>query len=72
MLAIPVHMCWAATMPRAAQAAIPFAAMCFFVGRVLFVFGYARGAAARSMGFAMTFYPTVAMIAVLATTRMGA
>jgi uncharacterized membrane protein YecN with MAPEG domain len=34
----------------------------FFVGRILFWRGYARGAPARALGFALTFYPSVAMI----------
>ena len=72
-LAVPVHLAWAATMPRAQSSAIPFAALCFLVGRVLFVAGYARGAAARSLGFAMTFYPTVTMVvAMLVSGRLFA
>ena len=31
---------------------------CFSVGRVMFWAGYARGAAARAFGFALTFYPS--------------
>jgi uncharacterized membrane protein YecN with MAPEG domain len=38
--------------------------MLFFLGRVLFWQGYVRGAPARALGFALTFYPTVAMLVV--------
>lgn len=37
-------------------------AMLFSIGRALFFAGYARGAAARSLGFALTFYPTVGLL----------
>ena len=63
-LALSVHLIWAATMPGRWQAAIPAAAMLFFFGRALFWRGYARGAPARALGFALTFYPTVAMLVV--------
>ena len=66
VLALSVHLIWAATMPSRWQAAIPAAAMLFFVGRALFWRGYARGAPARALGFALTFYPAVAMLAVAA------
>jgi MAPEG family len=38
-------------------------AMLFSLGRLLFFAGYAHGAAARSLGFALTFYPTVGLLA---------
>lgn len=53
------HLLWTAAMPRDWQAAIPAAVMLFVVGRALFAFGYRHGAASRSFGFALTFYPTV-------------
>ena len=49
-------------MPQTWQAAVPAAAILFFVGRVLFWRGYAHGASARALGFALTFYPSVAML----------
>jgi len=64
VLALSVHLIWAATMPRQWQAAIPAAATFFFVGRALFWRGYAHGAPARALGFALTFYPTVALLVV--------
>ena len=66
VLALSVHLVWAATMPWRWQAAIPAAAMLFFLGRALFWRGYAHGAPARALGFALTFYPTVAMLGVAA------
>jgi len=38
------------------------AAILFVFGRILFWRGYARGAPARALGFALTFYPTLAML----------
>jgi len=35
---------------------------CFSLGRLLFFLGYLRGAAARSLGFTLTFYPTVGLL----------
>ncbi|MCM8611635.1 MAPEG family protein [Accumulibacter sp.] len=62
VLAVSVHALWAVAMPHAWQAAVPAAAILFFVGRVLFWRGYARGAPARALGFALTFYPSVVMV----------
>lgn len=64
-LALSVHLIWAATMPWRWQAAIPVAALLFFLGRALFWRGYGRGAPARALGFALTFYPTVTMLVVV-------
>lgn len=49
-------------------------AAAFLIGRAFFAVGYARGAAARSFGFALTFYPTVAgavLMAWLLLSRLG-
>ena len=62
VLAFAAHQIWAAVMPRGWQGAIPAAAVLFIVGRILFWRGYARGAPARALGFALTFYPTLAML----------
>ena len=66
VLALATHAIWAATTPRTWQAAIPVAAILFAIGRVLFWRGYARGAPARAIGFALTFYPSVVMLLTLA------
>ena len=42
------------------------AATLFVIGRVLFWRGYASGAPARALGFALTFYPQVVMLVVIA------
>lgn len=66
VLALGVHLCFAAVMPRAWQAAVPVAAMLFVIGRVLFWRGYASGAPHRALGFALTFYPQVVMLLAIA------
>jgi hypothetical protein len=66
MLALGVHLIFAAVMPRAWQAAVPVAAMLFVFGRVLFWRGYASGAPHRALGFALTFYPQVVMLLLIA------
>lgn len=57
-LAVPVYLLLALVEPRAVA---PIAVMgtCFSVGRLLFWTGYAQGARARALGFALTFYPSV-------------
>ena len=65
VLAVSVHMIWAAVMPDSWQAAVPAAVILFLLGRVLFARGYSRGAPGRALGFALTFYPSVAMVIVL-------
>jgi len=62
VLGLAIHIIWAAAMPQTWQAAVPAAAILFFVGRVLFWRGYAHGASARALGFALTFYPSLAML----------
>ena len=62
VLALSGYAIWAAAMPRAWQAAVPVAAILFGLGRILFLRGYAGGAPARAVGFALTFYPTLAML----------
>jgi len=61
-LAIPVHVAWAIVMPATWHLAIPAAATLFVIGRVLFWRGYAAGAPARALGFALTFYPSMLML----------
>lgn len=58
LLAIPVHLALSSLLARSAPL-VAALAMAFAAGRLLFWAGYARGAAARSFGFALTFYPTV-------------
>ncbi len=70
VLALGTHAAWAATMPAAWQAAVPAAALLFVAGRLLFWRGYARGAPARALGFALTFYPSVVMLLLLAASGL--
>ena len=56
--ALPLATAWAAVA-------------CLSVGRVLFFAGYERGAAFRALGFALTFYPTVGLMAVTAWTHLA-
>ena len=62
VLALFVHLAWAAAMPRTWQAAVPAAVILFVCGRVLFWNGYAGGAPRRALGFTLTFYPSVVML----------
>lgn len=65
VLAIAVHLIWASVMPPGWLAAIPAAALLFAAGRVLFWRGYASGAPSRALGFGLTFYPSVALLALI-------
>jgi hypothetical protein len=65
VLAVLVHLIWAATMPVAWMPSLGVAALAFAIGRILFWRGYERGAAARALGFGLTFYPSVLMTLVL-------
>lgn len=61
VIALAVHLIWAAAMPVTWQAVVPAAAILFVIGRICFVAGYGGGAPARAFGFALTFYPTALM-----------
>ncbi len=60
-LALPIYTLWVLTLPSSWQAVVPLNSVLFVLGRWLFAMGYTRGAPARALGFALTFYPTVAM-----------
>ena len=66
VLGLSTHIVWAVTMPPSWQTAVAAAAILFFVGRVLFWRGYVHGASARALGFALTFYPSVGMLILVA------
>lgn len=63
ILASIAYALWASLMPDAWQGVVPAAALLFACGRALFWYGYARGAPGRAMGFGLTFYPTMLMLA---------
>ncbi len=68
VLASLAYCIWAVVMPHGWLASIPAAALLFMIGRILFSRGYERGASARAVGFGLTFYPSVLMLAVTAIT----
>ncbi|HUR42271.1 MAG TPA: MAPEG family protein [Verrucomicrobiae bacterium] len=62
-IALPVYSAWALLAPPRLMVALPTAAILFVVGRVLFFWGYAKGAPGRAIGFGLTFYPSILMLA---------
>jgi len=58
-------MATAISVPASLLPVVPAAAVMFLVGRVSFFAGYAHGAPSRAYGFALTFYPTVLLLALL-------
>jgi hypothetical protein len=66
VLALSTHVVWALTMPRPWQGVIAVAAILFFIGCLLFWRGQGSGAATRAFGFALTFYPSLLMLLILA------
>jgi FtsH-binding integral membrane protein len=74
VLAVPAHLALAVTMSRPTGILIAHVVL-FGVGRTLFWAGYKRGAGGRALGFALTFYPTVAAlgisVAILLLGRSG-
>lgn len=63
VLALGVYGAWAALAPVRLGGVLWGASALFVLGRLLFFWGYARGAAGRAMGFGLTFYPTALMLA---------
>jgi len=50
---------------------VPFASVLFLAGRALFFWGYDRGAPGRALGFGLTFYPTVVLLACAAGSALA-
>jgi hypothetical protein len=66
-----VHLGLAAALPHPDVLLVTLVVL-FGLGRLLFWLGYARGAAGRAFGFALTFYPTAfALIAGLVLVLTG-
>ena len=65
VLAGGIYLCWSVWMPPQWLSVPPMAALAFGIGRLLFFIGYEKGAPGRSFGFALAFYPSVVMLAVL-------
>ena len=64
-LAGGIYLCWSVWMPPQWLSVPPVAAIVFGVGRILFFVGYEKGAPARAFGFALAFYPSIVMLALL-------
>ena len=65
LLAVLTHLVFAAVIGHPAAMLTTLVTM-FCMGRTLFWFGYKRGAGGRALGFALTFYPTVAALGISA------
>jgi uncharacterized membrane protein YecN with MAPEG domain len=61
-IASSVYLAWAVVMPGQTLSVVPLSAIAFCVGRVLFFAGIKGGAPSRALGFALTFYPSVATL----------
>jgi hypothetical protein len=70
-LAVLAYLAWTLRMPGTWLSVVPMASVAFCVGRVLFCVRYERGAGARSLGFALTAYPTFLMVVVCAATWLA-
>ena len=70
VLAIPAYLALAWVV-EASGAIIPALAALFSVGRTLFWTNYARGAAARAFGFALTFYSSLAALVIVLVALVG-
>ena len=66
VLAVAAYQGLASVAPTAAGALLPALAALFLAGRALFVARYRKGAGARAFGFALTFYPTMVALAIVA------
>ena len=66
-----VSLIWALRMPTHTLGIVPVSAFLFLMGRLLFAARYKDGAPGRALGFALTFYPSVAMAVLLVLERLG-
>lgn len=64
-LAVPIYTALAILLPARELLMPLLLSLAFVVGRIAFSLGYAKGAATRSFGFALTFYSTVAGLVVM-------
>jgi len=63
LIAVPVHLAFAATAPMAALRLVPAVAVLFCLARAVFLLGYLSGRPTnRAVGFACTFYPSVLLL----------
>ena len=61
VLAILIYWLWMATMPANYLSCLAIASLLFLLGRILFITGFMSGAVSRAFGFAITFYPSIAL-----------
>lgn len=71
VLWLVVTLIWSIRMPVPTLGVVPVSVILFVLGRALFLHGYAGGAGKRALGFALTFYPSVLMAALLVLERLG-
>lgn len=64
VLAVVAYNGLAAIAPGLGPILLPALVSLFLLGRILFIHGYSKGAGGRSLGFALTFYPTLAAYAI--------
>ena len=64
VLAVLAHSMWIVSLPPESALTIWVAVVFFVVGRVMFLVGYRKGAPARAVGFALTFYPSMLLLAI--------
>lgn len=62
VLAIGAYAVWTALSPSSWGVMPILGAILFSLGRLLFFMGYSNGASRRALGFALTFYPTLAIL----------
>ena len=62
VLAVLVYIIYCIFVPINTLGAVLACSLLFLIGRVLFMIGYVNGAASRSIGFALTFYPSVLLL----------
>lgn len=65
VLAVPTHLAFATIADHPTSVLMTLTAL-FCAGRAMFWIGYRHGAHGRALGFALTFYPTVAILVVSA------
>ena len=61
ILVLAVYAAWCLLMPASTLSVALICSILFALGRIMFFRGYERGAAARAVGFALTFYSTALM-----------
>mmetsp|Transcript_10221 Transcript_10221/g.21737 ORF Transcript_10221/g.21737 Transcript_10221/m.21737 type:complete len:177 (+) Transcript_10221:287-817(+) len=62
VLAVVAHTSWSVVAPIHWVAGIGTAVVLFLIGNIIFTLSYANGAHARSLGFALTFQPSVIIL----------